>query len=149
MPLGYYTDLDEAHDYFNSERLDSSAWDDLSDDKAQETAITMAYNRLYYSKAYTLPAVADATAAQLVYLKKANAEMAYYLIVHLTDEDARKGIQAQGVIEADIVEEVYEKDYLDKVPIPPFVKDILDAGGFLTKTKFRAVNLTRNEDESV
>lgn len=149
MSIGWFDDLDDAQDYFDTERLDQSAWTALDDDKKQENVLTMAYNRIYYSAAYTVPTYAAATAAQLVVLKKVCGEMAYYLAVHLNDEDKRKGIQAQGVIEAGIVKEVYDKDMLMEVPIPPVVHGWLVAGGFLASQLFHAVDIRRNEDEEI
>ena len=149
MSIGWFDDLDDAQDYFDTERLNSSAWEALSDDKKQENVLTMAYNRIYYSSAYTVPTYANASAAQLVVLKNVNGEMAYYLTVHLNDEDKRKGIQDQGVIEAGIVKEVYDKDMLMEVPIPPIVHGWLVAGGFLASQLFHGVDLTRNEEEDI
>jgi hypothetical protein len=149
MSIGWFDDLDDAQDYFDTERLDASAWDALDDDKKQENVLTMAYNRIFYSSAYTVPTYAAASAAQLVVLKKVNGEMAYYLCVHLNDEDKRKGIQAQGVLEAGIVKEVYDRDMLKELPIPPMVHSMLVAGGFLASQSFFGVDLTRDEDEDI
>lgn len=150
MAIGYFDDLGQAQDYFIQERLERSAWDLLSDDEKQSAAIVMAYNRLYYGdETQNMPTKAAASAAQLVVLKIANAEMAYYMAEHLKGEDSRKGLQAQGVIESGIVEEKYSEDYLMKLPIPPFVKSLLMKLGLWAKISFAAVDLTRNEDESV
>jgi len=147
MPLGYFANLTAAKLYFTDERLETSAWDELND-IYQTKAITNAYNRLYYS-AFPLPAYVEATAAELVYLSKANAEMAYYMCQHLADEDRRKGLQAQGVTTAGIVKEVYDKSKLNEVPIPPFVVAILEEAGFESSTGFGMVDIDRDEDESV
>ena len=149
MAIGWFDNLDDAQDYFDTERLNSSAWERLDDDKKQENVLTMAYNRIYYSDRYTVPTYASASPTQLVVLKKVNGEMAYYLCVHLNDEDKRKGVQAQGVIEAGIVKEVYDREMLMEVPIPPLVHSMLVAGGFLASQSFFGVDLTRNEDEDI
>ena len=150
MAIGYFDDLEEAQDYFINQRLERFAWEDLDDDEKQSAAIVNAYNRLYYGgETKNMPTKASASAAQLVKLKIANAEMAYYMAEHLKGEDSRKGLQAQGVIEAGIVEEKYDKDSLFKLPIPPFVKGILISLGLWAKLAFAAVDLTRNEDEPV
>ena len=82
MSIGWFDDLDDAQDYFDTERLDSSAWTALDDDKKQENVLTMAYNRIYYADLYTVPTYAAASAAQLVILKKVNGEMSYYMCIH-------------------------------------------------------------------
>ncbi len=146
MSEGYFSDLDDAKDYFKDERLETSAWDDLDNTKMTKL-INQAYNRIYHSPEFAVPAYADASAAQLVKLRIANAEMAYYLAVHLDDEDRRKGLHAQGVTEAGIVKEVYDKDYLSKLPIPPMVVAMLE--DFVTAKAFGMVDLARDEDESV
>jgi len=148
MPLGYFADLDAAKAYFTDERLETSAWDDL-EDIYKTKAIVNAYNRLYYHPDYALPAYVEATAAELVYLTKANAEMAYYMCQHLADEDRRKGLQSQGVTTAGIVKEVYDKNMLNEIPIPPFVDALLDDAGFKTLSGFGIIDIDRDEDESV
>jgi hypothetical protein len=131
MPIGWFVDVPEADDYFLNERLETEAWDDLgplaSADLYKIKALMHAYNRLFYSPSFSLPLYADATAAQLIILQKAQAEMAYYLAVHVWqgDEDRRKGIQAQGVIRAGIVQEDYLEAMMLEVPIPAPVWDLL------------------------
>lgn len=151
MSIGWFDDLAEAETYFEDERLETEAWDDLQEisGNLQKTKVlTNAYNRLYYDKKWELPTYAEATAVELVKLKKANGEMAYYLAIHLADEDRRKGIQAQGVIEAGVVKEKYDPGWLDKLPVPPFVEALLE--DFETDgPHFGAIDLARDEDESV
>ena len=146
-PIGWMNNTEEADAYFDV-RLENTAWFAFDDDK-KDAAITTAYNRIYYDKRYDVPTYDDATAAQLVVLKIVNCEMAYYLAVHLADEDRRKGLHAQGVLEAGIVKEVYDKDMLTELPVPPFVDAILEDAGFVTEAAFGMVNLDRDEDESV
>jgi len=145
MAWDYFTNQVEADLYFTNERLDSTAWTALLANK--EKCINMAYNRIFYAPGFSLPTMAAATPAQLVILKKAVAEMAYYLAVHLSDEDRRKGIQVQGTIEAGIVQEKYSADWLDKLPIPPFVLALLDP--FKTYLPFAKCDIDRNENYSV
>jgi len=144
--IGWFDVLGTANAYFTDKRFGTSEWDAEADaDKTK--ALWNAYNRIYYDPAYNVPAYADATAAQLVVLQVANAEMAYYIIQHLNDEDRRKGIQAQGVIKAGIVKEDYYAEFLDKLPVPPFVDAILDQ--FKANLPLHIVNLERDEDEGV
>ena len=149
MALGWCANIAEADNYFVTERLETMCWDNLesSADVKKKAALIMAYNRLYYGGEFTLPTYAAATPAQLVVLVKANCEMACYLSIHLSDEDRRKGLQVQGVVEAGIVKEKYHKDWLEKIPIPPIIWGMLWA--FKKKKPFFAVDLTRDEDEDI
>ena len=129
MAYGYFIDVAEADDYFDLERLETHAWDSLVEDSAthqKQKVLVMAYNRIFYDPKWTLPTYALATAAELIKLRKANAEMAYYLAVHAEDEDERKGLQAQGVIEAGIVKEKYSEKELMGLPVPPLVAALLN-----------------------
>jgi len=151
MSVGWFDDLDDAKAYFTTERLVTTSWDivvALGDPTATKAVIN-AYNRIFYDPRYDVPVYADATADQLVVLKKVNGEMAYYLAQHLEDEDRRKGLQAQAVIGAGIVKETYDKDMLDELPVPPFVDALLAAEGFVTGKAFGMINVDRDEDESV
>jgi len=148
MSIGWFADLDTAKDYFDTNRPPvNSPWDNISDDKMHERVITYAFNRLYYSSRWSLPIYSEATADQLEILQLALMEMSIYIITHLADEDRRKGLQAQGVIQAGIVKEAYDKDYLDRLPIPATVEDLLD--GFEDIHHFYAMNIDRDEEEDV
>jgi hypothetical protein len=110
--------------------------------------LTTAYDRLFYSGLFDLPPFASATAAQLVVLQKAQCEMALYMLLHIADEDRRKGIQVQGVTVAGIVKEQYAEAELMTLPIPPFVALILE--DFSTAgAPFYAVDIDRDEDKGV
>jgi hypothetical protein len=145
MAIGWFDNLTDGNNYFINERLETSAWDEL-EDIYRTKALNTAYNRLYYCKDYSLPTYAQASAVQRIILKKAQAEMAYYLAQHLADEDRRKGLQAQGVTDAGIVKESYDLNYLDKLPIPPFVDELL--ADFKTAKSFALIDIDRDEDES-
>lgn len=147
MPFGYFTTVGDADDYFNTERSESGAWVGIADEKKKESLLTGAYNRLFYNSQWNLPTLAAATAAQLIILKKANAEMAYYMAIHLNAEDRRKGIQAQAVIKAGIVKEDYFAEMIDNVPIPAFIKDLL--AGFAAGSWIGLIDIGRDEDKSV
>jgi len=125
--IGYLT-LTQADAYFST-RLSSDAWTTipLTSGRAKETAaLTTAYDRLFYSGLFDLPIFVSATAAELLILQKAQCEMALYMLIHLADEDRRKGLQAQGVTAAGIVKETYSDKDLVTLPIPPFVAHILE-----------------------
>lgn len=152
MAFGWYNTVAEADDYFLNERLITDCWDDLdvlaSGSVMKEKILVNSYNRLFYDPDYSLPTLLTATAAELVVLRKAQAEEAYYLCVHLADEDRRKGIQAQGVIKAGIVQEDYYADWLAKLPIPPFVIALLYPWSVAANLRpLYAANLERVENE--
>jgi len=148
LELGW-SSLAKAELYFTNERLETDSWDDLSSDDKKNTALNMAYNRIYYCPDYSVPVAGSETATQKTKLIKVQCEMAYYLALHLADEDRRKGLQAQGVVEAGIVKEAYSKSDLMELPIPPFIDAILDDEGYKTKKAFSMVDIDRDEDEKV
>ena len=151
MPVGYFLDVSEANDYFDLERLETECWDGLGSGSGipyKDKLLLNAYNRIYYDPRWQLPTYADASAAELVILKKAQAEEAYYLCVHLEDEDRRKGLEAQGVIEAGIVKEKYDPKRLDDLPVPAFVQGLLYPW-LIDYDEFGIVDLGRDEEESV
>lgn len=149
MAIGWIADLAEADSYFNDERLERSSWDEISNDVDKTACLWNAYNRIYYHPDVNAPAAGTETAAQRVYLIKAECEMAAYLTDHLADEDKRKGLQSQAVVDAGIVKEKYDKDKLYDLPLPPFVMAILKKAGFTNKQRFFATNVERDEDYGV
>ena len=146
--LGWST-LAEATSYFANERLETTVWDALASNDIKNKTLNMAYNRIYYDPRYAVPATGAETATQKVMLIKVQCEMANYLVVHLADEDRRKGLQAQAVIKAGIVKEDYSKDDLMALPVPPFVEALLEDAGFTTEKAFGMVDVDRDEDKSV
>ena len=148
MAFGWFADLAAADVYFSGDnrKLQSTAWDALSNAEKQ-SAVVMGYNRIYYDDSYSVPTYAAATAAQLDILSKINGELAYYLALHIADEDRRKGIQAQGVIEAGVVKEVYYADFLHQNPLPATVVAWLKQ--FKSAKPFYMADIDRDEDESV
>lgn len=146
MPIGWFVDLTEANSYFSNERLETAVWDAMID--AMKTkAIKNGYNRIFYDPRYSVPTYALATATQLIELKIINAEMSYYLAIHLADEDRRKGLEAQGVIVAGIVKEHYSEEMLKQLPVPAVVDAMLK--DYKTSKPFGIVDIDRDEDKSV
>lgn len=146
MSIGWFVNLADANNYFLLERFRTEDWDARTD--AEKTkAINYSYNRLYHSPQWALPTFAAATAAELVELRIINGEMAEYIIIHIYDEDRRKGLQAQNVIEAGIEEEVYDKEQLDKLPVPASVIDLLEP--WKTAKHLHITNIDRDEDYGV
>jgi hypothetical protein len=150
MPIGWFFDMTEANDYFADERLETECWDGLGSGSGipyKDKVLLQAYNRLYGDPRWELPTYAEATAAELLKLTMAQAEEAYYLCVHLEDEDRRKGLEAQGVIKAEIVKEWYDPTRLDDLPVPAIVQAILYPW-LVDYNEFGIVDLGRDEDES-
>ena len=149
MSIGWFVDLDGARTYFEDERLETEAWDDLfaSDGILETKVLIQAYNRIYYDPRWSLPTYAEASALILSELSKANAEMAYYLAEHLEDEDRRKGLQAQGVITAGVVKEQYSEKHLMDLPVPPFVIAILKP--WSTERFAGVLEISRDDDEGI
>lgn len=149
MPImGWFASLADAEAYFTTDRLVTTAWDDLSTDALKTKAVIQGYNRIFYNPQYNVPTYVAATAAQLVILKKVNGEMAYYLATHLAAEDQRKGLQAQAVTDAGVVKEKYNKDLLDEVPVPAVVEALLDEFDELAETTVM-LPIDRDEDEDL
>jgi hypothetical protein len=151
--IGWVTDLAAANAYFTAERLDSQAWDALAilpgSKDGKIAVLNMAYNRLRFCQDYEIPA--SPTAAQLERLKYAQLELAYYLAMHLSDEDRRKGLQAQGVTVAGQIKETYgttsDITSLDKLPLPPAVRDIMQDFYFAQGAYAR--DIARDESKGV
>jgi hypothetical protein len=145
MAIGWLADVAEGIALYYKSRLEQQAWDDVND-HIKEKALYNAYDRIRFDSHYSIPAAPSAS--DLERLKLAQTEMGYYLLVHLADEDARKGLQAQGVITAGIVKEQYSEAMLQTLPIPPFVATLLFP--WLVNTGFiSTANLSRDEEESV
>lgn len=152
MAYGWFNTVPDADDYFATQRLESEDWDDLDDSSPhfqKQRALVNAYNILRASPEWILPTFAGASAAQLAKLQPANAEMAYYLAGHLEDQDRRKGIQAQGVIEAGVVKEKYSEAMLGTTPVPPHVRDLLTDFLAIPPAEIAMVDIGRDENESV
>ena len=152
--IGYLT-IAAADAYFST-RLFSTAWTGIavaSGDPVKTAALTTAYDRLFYCGLFDLPTLAAATVDQLVVLRKAQCEMALYMLIHLADEDRRKGLHAQGVVGSNIVGETYvrfasDTMSLSDLPIPPFVAHLLKDYS-IAAAPFHAIDIDRREDESV
>ena len=146
--IGYISVVDA--DLYFSTRLSANAWADIaptSGDPIKTAALTTAYERLYFSGLFNLPLFLDATADQLVVLKKAQCELSLYMLIHLADEDRRKGLQAQGVTVAGIVKEQYSEADLNYLPIPPFVAGLLEEFSTAIINPFYISKIDRDEDE--
>lgn len=146
VPENGWSTLAEAETYFTDERLSTTLWEDLASNDIKNSCLNMGYNRLIYADDFSIPAAPTAT--QLVILKKAQAEMSYYIAMHNADEDRRKGIQAQGVVSAGIVKESYDKDMLAEIPIPPIVKEMMSAFAKYADEIYIS-SIDRDEDEDV
>jgi len=142
-----WASLVEAESYFANERLKKEHWTALADNDMKNMALNMGYNRIHYFSNYDTPVAGTETAAQLIILIKAQCEMAYYIALHLEDEDRRKGLQAQAVIAAGIVKETYDKDKLSDIPIPPAIDALLE--DFKSVEAMAMIPIDRDEDKDL
>lgn len=140
MPDIGWVSLTDAATFFDT-RYGADDWATMKA-TVQTRLLTTAWNRILYDPRWTIPASPDAaTKAKLAYAQELTA---WYMYTHLEDEDRRKGLQAQAVTSAGIVQEVYDKDQATKIPLPPEAEAILD--GLFSETKpFYAVDIDRRE----
>lgn len=104
--------------------------------------LTRAWLRILYDPRWSIPAIPDAaTKAKLAYAQELTA---WYMYIHVNDEDRRKGLQAQGVTQAGIVQETYDKDKLNEIPLPPEALVVL-LKIFKAAKPFFAVDVDRRE----
>jgi hypothetical protein len=137
-----WASLQEAEDYFITRFGIGTSWSGLLE--ANKVAVLISsYNALIGSGLYDFPAeVVNFTSG----MKKAQCEMALFLIIHQADMDVRMGLQAQGVNQAGIVQETYGKE-VDGIPIPPIVRQLLKS--YITDSDIHVIGIERNEDEDV
>ncbi len=112
--IGWLT-LAEANTYMD-ERLGSDDFWDTEQEAKNTKALKTAHNRLQMGN-WSFPE--EETQA----MKNAQCEMALFLLQHLSDMDARTGLQAQGVTSAGIVEEQYDKK--SATGFPPIIEELL------------------------
>ena len=120
MAIGWMTNEAQADTYFTN-RLSSSAW--VVGDSGNTPALWTAFNRLIDCPDYNLSSITPTSEA----LRRAQCEMAYYMIKHLSAEDHRVGLQAQSVTQAGVIQETFGDA---KLPIPPYVDAILQKAGY-------------------
>lgn len=81
-------------------------------------------------------------------MKNAQCEMALFLAMEGGDILRRKGLQAQGVLSAGIVKEVYDKNIRDQISFPPEVLRLLN--DYCTKRgNAHVFEIDRDDDEDV
>lgn len=143
---GWFLNQADADNYFTNERFANSVWNSLNAGQ-KERAVEYGYNRIYHSPQWNVPDLATATAAELIVLRIIGGEIANYVALHLQDEDSRKGLQAQAVIKAGIVKEDYYAEWLDKLPVPANVEDLLKQ--WKTAHALMITDIDRDEDYCV
>jgi len=107
----------EAEIYFRTRLGASTFWNNSADKPA---ALVTAYKYLINCGLFYFPDTATEV------MKDAQCEMALFLLQHMADMDARKGLQAQGVTQAGIVQESYDKDKAGEMAIPAIVSNMLE-----------------------
>lgn len=135
-----WTSVADAATFFAT-RLGCSAWATAE----QIPLLTTAWNRIRFDPRWTIPAVP--TADQKEKLAYAQYLTAWYMNVHLEDEDRRKGLQAQGVVSAGLVQESYDVNRLDSIPLPAEALGVLE-NLFTTAKPFYVVDIDRKEPVS-
>lgn len=144
-PIGWITGGIAEADSIMTLRLENADWFVSGMTTARKTAaLTTAQKRIVYSGLFGLEMTTPATDT----LKEAQCELAYYLILHLAAEDRRKGLQAQGVTAAGIVQESYRDDAGETPAFPATVLRMLkpyrvDLGGFF------AIHIGREENDPI
>lgn len=128
----------DADTYFLTRVGASRFWNEELPMPEKEAALVTAYNMLLASD-FSFPETATQN------MKNAQCEMALFLLIHQEDMDRRGGLQAQGVVGAGIVQENYDKDLMQEIPIPAMVKQMLSA--YETGTNIKVVEVTRDDDE--
>ena len=127
-------------DIYMGSRFRSDDWELLSA-KDKTKLLVSAYYQLSTCGLFEFPS--DITINML----NAQCEMALFILKHQEDADARKGLQAQGVISAGIVQETYDKDMLQQLPIPPIVKGLLSV--YDSSSPLEGVEAERDDDSDI
>jgi hypothetical protein len=128
----------EADTYFSTRLGSGILWDSGTE---KESALTTAYNQLQNSGTFTLPTTATTA------MKYAQYEQALFLLQHNDDIMRRKGLQAQGVTQAGIVQESYTAEAGKEMAICPMALQLLSA--YKTKSHCYKITLTRDDEEDV
>jgi len=128
--------LAEAETYMATRLGASEHWNTGA---SKIAALQTAYNQLVACGLFSFPETVVAA------MKNAQCEMALFLLIHQKDMDIRKGLQAQGVTQAGIVQESYDVSNIGGVSIPSIVSAMLD--DYATETNIHVVDLERDEEE--
>jgi hypothetical protein len=140
MPDIGWVDPTAAATFFAS--IGCTDWAALVTAGDSDKLLTRAWYRILYDPRWTIPAApAAADKAKLAYAQEMTA---WYMHIHVDDEDRRKGLQAQAVTQAGIVQETYDKDRAAEIPLPPEAIGILDSM-FTTKKPFYVMDIDRRE----
>lgn len=132
-----------AETYFTTRLNADVYWNATVTDAKKEAALITAYEFLMGSGNYSI--ASDSTDSAV---KKAQCEMALFLLQHLADMDARKGIQAQGVEQAGIVQETYDMSKVGELPVPPIVRHLLK-DSVAEGAGLGGVDISRDDAEAV
>jgi len=141
MPDIGWVDPTAAATFFASQ-YGMTDWATLVTAGNADKLLTRAWYRILYDPRWVIPASPDApTKARLAYAQELTA---WYMYIHVGDEDRRLGLQAQGVVQAGIVQETYDKDRFGNVPLPPEALAIL-LETFTEVKSFYAADIDRRE----
>lgn len=133
----------DATTYYATRLNADKYWPASLTDAQKDAALITAFRMLMDCGLFSLSA-SDTSDA----VKRAQMEMALFLLQHGEDIDARKGLQAQGVTQAGIVSETYDLDKAGVFPIPPIVRQLLK-DSVIEGAGFGACDVTRDDTEDV
>lgn len=140
MPDIGWVDPTAAATFFSS--IGCTDWAALVIAGTSDKLLTRSWYRILYDPRWTIPASPGAAdKAKLAYAQEMTA---WYMHTHVDDEDRRKGLQAQGVTQAGLVQETYDKDKAATIPLPPEAIGVLNSL-FTTKKPFYAIDIDRRE----
>ena len=131
--------LEDADDYFRTRVGATRIWDETVD---KISALVTAYNQLNGCGLFEFPSTITGN------MKYAQCEMALFILRHQEDIDARMGLQAQGVVQAGIVQETYDSNKIDGIPIPANVKQLLNVYES-SSGALGIVEISRDDDEDI
>jgi hypothetical protein len=116
---GGWVAVQEADIYFGTRHGIGTKWSGLSI-TAKTALLTTAQQAIESSADYTFPDAGEETQA----MKDAVCEQVFFILLD-PDAELRQALQAQGVIEAGIVEEKYRESVGGEVIIAPRAKALL------------------------
>lgn len=138
-----WINIEDATAYFAARFGADEFWPASLTEPQKEAALITAYNQLVNCGLYTFPNTATDK------MKYAQCEQALFLIIHSRDADRRKGLQVQGVEEADIVGEKYDLSFANKMPISPEASTFLKEDYETYSSPIQVGELDRDESEDV
>lgn len=131
----------EANEYMDSR---FGSWEFWDDETNKQAALITAYKRIKDTGVFSnLPDVATQN------MKDAQCEMALFLAAEGGDILRRGALQAQGVMEAGVAKEKFDKSARRTIAFPPEVLKLLEEYAGDVDTNLFYDDLERDDDEDV